>query len=850
MDIEIPIVADNDVVELSRSAINTICDAVLPLPAFNEESSEMATKVFRERLRKQLIGKKLVNAEAGMSALIDYVTRRQSISTIKDYTRVGLQSSEAISRVLAQSSQDAFKVVGDKKKVIASIVDTMRAVTSTVKDRKDQKVTIHFDQSYSKYGNFTLDEVVAMRSVFIQTNLKKLMLKRPKVGILEEFKGDKVSKSLRKLRQATVDVYKAEYIEPGTWNKLVIKTPKGINFSQSVLIMRFYFDHEMMYARNVSMLDIIKQFKGIIDAEDYNISLAASSMRDGIVDVCVNVGSSDSLSLVDHENLTLDSYIKEHISAAVIGGIPKVNDMRVHQVDLLKMFDSPKKPHIYTLAELGKKYLIEALEIEDEKDISEFESKIFVSEERVKGSTFLIKVDGIRYYYNPKLYGGYKRPTDQQLANVFAQYYCKLVFGDEGGDVDNLWVFELKVFSLKAYCIDYDPYISRILKYCELEHVKVEDHELMNLPYYIYVHSKDDPSELIKKRFAGELSKHSWKMIQEYSNAMGLTIGEDRDKFYKDHKDDFHKRLTKYVYAEVAVDKKGVTKQEKTFKYFDKYPYEQHVMSHAYTSIIKIPFVDRYKTTCNDWFTTTYTLGVDCARNNYTNEFYNITKESSSTDQRHIELFCDVVFEKGFPAGAGHYSSYVHDTGTTSQLSGDQQKSQLSKSFNRGPESAKNADVATLFGAPHIALGVRERYVLANERLEREKREEVFLRTQRTFVTSPADTEQSLDLSVKAMYIISDPFNVVANIAADANFDTSNPFEDFSVLDDDYVIEDIPSIVSAIRTASLEWLDKLNDRKSYVQVSKKQITLSDKSGVINITPLCDFLRTMAMSPFI
>jgi len=284
------------------------------------------------------------------------------------------------------------------------------------------------------------------------------------------------------------------------------------------------------------------------------------------------------------------------------------------------------------------------------------------------------------------------------------------------------------------------------------------------------------------------------------------------------------------------------------WRYFNKLPYEQHVLPHAYSNIVRIPFVNRYKTYCNDWYTTTYTLGADCARNNYTEEFYRVTDASSNADARHIEVFCDVVFEKGFPAGAGHYTGYVHEMGVISQLAGSQQKKQLAAAFNRPFESVKNVDVAGIVGSVAITQDSRSREVEANRRREQEARMRASINSRRGI--KPAESEQTLDLSVKAMYIANDPFNVSVDVVAPTTFAITVEPDDFSVISDDYIIQGMDALVSVIRANSESWRARLQGYRSYSKPVQVKIPLTEKSGVIDINPLFQFLFKMATSPFI
>lgn len=814
---------------ISRSVVNRICSSILPIPALDPFSSEAATRTFRERLRKQLTGKKLVETEENILELIEFVNRRQIIASVKDYTYIGQQSAGSMYGSIAQSSQDAFKAVGDKKKVISSVVGSMTAAVSTVKDRHDQKVIVHFDQNYSKFANFSLEEAVAMRSIFVSSVVGDLIKKEEEIGVMKEFEGDGVSKQLRKLRNLSKERYAIQDFEPESRNKTAAKIKSGDNFKKSILTMRFFFDHAELYSRSLTMMDVIDAFKNV--SGKYDMSICASSISKGIVDICVQSEDPEENSRVDEENVALDR-IKDDVLKSHIGGIQGVNHLAVNVENLTNMY-SVSRPHKYTLADLGKKRWMEENDIEDQS----MEIYIRKLDDGVEEGDYIIG----NLYYVP-FDNQFDIPSDDEITEGLANYYInELGFKD----IENVWVIELRVFKMKALCIDYESQIERLFNYCGLD-IHMEYHELMDLPYYVYTYSKRNPSDVIKKvlneAIYNRLPKYARDMIRTYAGNE-----DDMQKFYSENKKEIVDRITKYVYVTLSVDSKGTGKKS-SGKFFNKNPFDSHVTPHAYTKIIKFPFVDRYKTTCNDWHTMTYTLGADCARNNYAEEFYRITDAASNADPRHIELFCDVVFEKGFPAGTGYDKSHVHEAGSTTQLSEDKQKAQFAASFNKGPENIKNVDVATFFGSPPISKDSRRKEIEYNTYLENLERERALLRVKGA--SKLADAEKSLELSVKAMYMAADPFNVSDDVTDKVEFEMTEKFEDFSTYGDEYKITGVEDILASLKQGTAEWRDKLREYKPYVSTKKRTFELTEASGIINISPLLEYISKLPINTFL
>lgn len=768
---------------ISRVDIDTICNSVDLVPALDSHSSAMATKVFRERLRKQLTGKKWKGGEQALNAMIAYVTKRHNLACIPDYTFVGLQSSEALSKEIAQASQDAFKVVV-KVMVISALVDSMKSITETVKDRKDPKCIVHFDKGYSKLGNFTLQEAIAMRSVFVSTTISQLFKSPPLIGILEEFEGDGVVPELRQLRSKCMERYSTRLLPHGVWNKLAASIPSGEGFSTSVLIMRCVFDPAAMYARNVGMYSLTNAITDILSqfANDHKFCLAPSSLKDGIIDICVTgprgreVYTDEFMTKFDAESLVLDKIVEPSISFHTTGGIRGIVDMVVNRVDLTRLLTT-KQPHRYFVAECGRKLWADANDL----PLTNLDDYVAaVQAEEVFDTDILLYSDGVvSYVYEDREIPEY--PTSDELDNAYINYFMSL---HDGVTLESLWLIELDLVAMRRMGVTWEDEMRPMLEHCGIRILEVFNHELVDLPYYIYVDSEIDSSETITSVLGAEsvgIDQLPKEALSTYRKWAAVIQEEDEfesepDKFYEKHKAEVSQRVGKYTYATLSLSKKGTSKTKKYAKYLDVTPYEWHVLPHSYQDIIEVPFVDRHRTYSNDWYTNTFLMGADCARNIYTDEFYMLASVQSNTDPRHMELYCDVVFSKGYPVGCGQRGGDDHGSGALSQMGTVQQKKQLSMAYNTEAEGIESSDVATYYGAARIGADVKERQAAADLKSYYSQQELMKIRYGSQAVLQPDKTvtfashEDTTDIAVRSFFIGRDPFKVASDTLALALF--------------------------------------------------------------------------------
>lgn len=938
-------------VPITRRQIEWVCSYIDLVPALDTYSSKAATKVFVERLKKQLEGKQIKEGSQYLELLLTYVTKRHNIARIPDYTFGGLQAEEAISREIAQISQDAFKVVV-KTAVISNMVDSLQAITDTVKDRRDPICTVHFDKSYSKFHNYTRREVVAMRSVFVMTTIKDLFMDPPVVGVLEKFDNDNVPESLRELREVCLERYSAKSLKPEMWNK--ITAARDNPFSKSVLVMRFTFDPATIYARNLTMMDVVSTMRRALSSvSDYEVGISASSIKHATVDVCVwtpGAHKDKYSTMYEAELLVLDSEVRVMASSATTGGIKGIQAMSVNSVSLATLMKT-SKPSEYHMVDQGRRRWIRDYGLEEVPNLDDCVA-IMESKSLEDGHAILYEDGTNSYVYYPDSdYPDYEvtRPAEEDLDYAYANYLCK--------GADDVWVIELGAIAMKAVGITYEQEILPLLEYCGLDVIYVGYHELMDLPYYVYVSCPMDPSKVIalhtgmplnaydilsdpakesvaesfvaekskggttqgttqknvvaffeanKKEmltydalsdavkarvadlFAAERSEGGTKeksvaaffesnkkeiservVMYTYNNisaaakesVMELFVEEESKgnptannvaAFFEANRKEISERVGTYVYASMHLSRKGAGKVEQYYYNFNTVPYLLHVTPHAYQSILTVPFVDANRSYSNDWHTNTYTLGVDCARNIYAGEFYSLMPKPSTTDPRHIELFADIVFSSGHASGAGQNSGDDHGRGTMSQLNSDKQKRQLSKAFNKDPESIRSVDVATFYGAPPVPDMSKNVFVEASTKRQRREMEIAGIRTGKglPMATSFVVSEPALEASARARLIDNDPFSVVDDISAprvfpnlpDMSVSMVNMLLDDLIYVNDDLIDVNSNVLERVNSKLKKWEDDLARRRSYTRIVRP-IMLPDTARVVDLNALLAFLGT-------
>lgn len=747
---------------LKRSEINRICDAVLPIPSLDKTASEVHTSVVRERIRDQLIGISLIPTEEAIGMLISYIVNRQTLAFVKDDTNVGLPASEAASAGIAQASMSAFKATSYDMS-LATIVNQMNSVFSTVIDRSDQKVITHFDPAYAKNKrNYTLREVADMRSIFVRTTLEDLVLPdKTIIGVFEDYDGDgstpAAREAVRRIKRNFQQDSACSYIEPGRWNRVRAMKPDGIG----IICMRLHIDAQLAYSRGISMNMIISKISDLMI--DLNCSIVASGMQEGIIDILSREIGGNSLRILSELER-----VRTLFSTVQLSGLDTVNSMTLERIDLIDLITSYNRASEYHVAQLGMTRWLIANQrdgILSWRDLEE--DSYLVTEEELQSldPSLLLLLGSIGEevcIFFPG-YGG-RRASSDELTQLYIAYYCQDIRAES---IDNLWVLRLDVISMKVNCIDLELILS-ILDYCGIATLSIELSRTSQLVEYLYIESEENPKDVVRRHFDKEsylnmegtlLSSVAGSRVARLVRNLGETARLD---VLQNIESEFLNTMSKYYYAVLNVTKKKSTNKEGG-------PVIKHVASHTYTKILRYPFVSREKTTCNDWYTMNYVLGADAAKNNYIIETMQLFQRCDiQIDPRHLDLISDYVFERGEPAGMGLVPMKKHGIGFTHEFSTQNTTQQLSGGHLRAAEASESYTISTFMGTPPVGPRTKIREVEQARRLEEMQVTRMSLRggqNKKVVIPKsenvPAQNSDAIDIAIRSMFLDTDPYFTV-----------------------------------------------------------------------------------------
>jgi len=305
-------------------------------------------------------------------------------------------------------------------------------------------------------------------------------------------------------------------------------------------------------------------------------------------------------------------------------------------------------------------------------------------------------------------------------------------------------------------------------------------------------------------------------------------------------------RLRKYVYAILYVkrkDKKGKT------------AIDTHVIPHAYSEIIRFPFVDRNKTISNDWYNVQQVLGVEIARNNYIMEPYQLMLGcDAKIDLRHLTLIGDYIFEKGYSAGIGLHGQIKHGVGFLTQASIEQSEKQLIGSVFKGrAEPITNIAVSTFMGTPPI-LGIRSResQVKQMEKFEKIERSRTMIRFGKRKNVLPgnpqieATNEDAILLAVKALMIETDPYSSIPTITVEHEEMKTIMQPDDIKIKTTYTAK---TITDRVDKGLDQVLRKVRNLRSHRRKEISKPILPDSTKLIDMNVLYSFLATEGNSQY-
>jgi hypothetical protein len=840
--------------KLTRVAINTICDSIQPVPSLDPVASHYSSINVVERFRDQLTKVEMIQKPETIASLVNYINKRQGLAFIKDDTNVGLPASEEGSASIAQASQSLFKATGHDVS-LTTVVNQMSSVLSTVTDRSDQKVTVHFDPFYApNRKNYSLKEIVDMRALFPYTTLQDIIIPDGvKTGIIGNFEGDGLNADMKRIKEEYINEFFAPVMEPKPWNKVYTIR----NGKIGIICMRIRLDSQLMYSRNITMSQVINGLSG--KTEGMSVSICASSMQEGIVDVLSKYTSKLTTNDIPHILAGMDR-MKRNFGAIGLSGLPKVQSMSLSRVDILKLFVSYGKAEQYHVSNLGMKLWLAKSDLKD-LTWKNIENKVYLVSEDEKNEEGFYELgyigDDLVCVYSTNNLPDYEKPTEDELTDLYVQYYCINRNPLEEADFNELWVINLDALSMKINCVDMQL-VDDLLDFCGIDVIGHEKSRTSELIEYIYVKSKTNPKDIIDRHFQAKsytkenltgdneiLSANAIDMVNKslLSQVSHLTPEKKEnfvDSILRNIEVQFLNRISKYYYAILNVSKKEQGKE--------KGPIVEHVVSHVYSEIIRYPFVSREKTTCNDWHTMCYVLGADAAKNNYILEPGELFASCDiKMDPRHLELLADYVFERGTAAGIGLIGLAKHGVGIMHEISIKKPYQQLAAAHLRGAESAAHYSTSTVMGTVPRGIGTKEREVEQFKKMEEMERATVLLRYgQNKNVKIPgkgyADNSDAVGLAVRSTLLETDPYFGIPTITIKnaktpkylGELETPSTIYSYKILNKVTSVADLDAIYARLKLS-----------REYTGHIKKIITLETTCNILDMDKLYTFFTQNA-----
>jgi hypothetical protein len=818
---------------LSRRQINLICDSIAEKKNMDGFSSYFTNRNIKEQIKSQLIEINVNLSDNSIEMLKGFISKRIFLSNIHDDELIGNRSAEANSASISDLSMDAFKAT-EKNITLPSIVAQMSSIMATTKNRNDQRVIVHFDRDYAtEMNNFNLREVSDMRYLFASTKIKDLVREQT-IGVLTDFDQDRVSKNNRAIKKELIDKYSAPIIEHGIWNIIDAISNSKTLAKKSILCIRLEFNITEMYKRSIGLPEIAEFIGKSINSQLKTCEIIPSSFKEGIIDILPG-----SISGYDEQAIYIHKTIIQSLDA-VISGIPQVKEANVEKINLFSLLLSSNYAQEYYVAELGRKKIAPEIswdKIEYESIIVKKDDKSFDDDSIILGEVYrdetIMKIIYPASYYNTS---NIDKPTEREMTEVYINKYTS----NKG--MKNLWVLTLDYIKMRLNCVDIDL-IKNLINFSGLDIYSTElcrtSDDKRDIRY-IYIYSERNPKDIIKihidekyysleSNFIGTeiradslVSERSLKYIKNKAKDGSL---DSISSYISNIRINVLSRLSHYYYIILECEKKNPRKASAQ----GSSPITENVSSRVYVDIISFPFVDRFKTTSNDWYTMCYVLGADAARNNYVLEPYILfSKCGIKQDPRHIELLGDYIFERGVPAGVSVYGAATHGKGTTSEAMISNAYDKFINAYNREPERAEIEAVSNLLGSVPAGTKDRESVVKMFDRMKRDEEERTEIKKRRLAKFKGVDhiekptASDSISLSVRSMFIDIDPYYSIPLVEI-TNFTPLQVPEDIFVKTTE-PNKDILSIVKAMAVSKLSLIKNM-----------KPAVIS-KSSIINVSP--------------
>ena len=725
-----------------------ICDDVPTPPAIELFAGRHARENIVSGIREQLVSfqGQFEQSDRNVEDLGSAMVRQEYASQLQDGVRVGLQTGEAMSVGPGAALQKLFSSVEQKGGTVIDMVGQLDTVMRTVLNRSDQLITAHFDRDWFPLNNNVaanpgLHAVKSLEAVFVTTKIADLLLKTSvnknrgyTIGVLDSFPQDAVSPETLQKRQDLKDKNYATSIKVEPWDIVGTWTAAGPYIAGSLQMMRIFLDPDLMYARRVTMEKVVRTLMSPSAGvrAGGNFYAISSSITRGVVDIFPGILGSDAFPQERAERVLLGNTIVMSLDeeSMEVSGVAGVLSFDVVKVDLTRQINfRPANRH--AVARLGRDFVVRESWGGSEVAWEDFEDKaVLLPSEEVDNSDIFLGVVGDwvcvvpRHRHRHRSELAHPRlPNPEDVTRLLIEKYA----GPDG--LKNLWCGTLDQFGISAHCLSVDL-LKEMLQYCGLKVMGYSRHDTLmtRVPGVgvldsIYVRSAVNPKDIIQwhsdvgnykpsdlqtmsddaRALVRERARTARKRVQDFlDNNAGLL---DLDHYFS------------YYYAKMKCRKKDSTSKGGNIP--------NHVVSHPYWAVMAYPFVDKDKTTCNDWNTSTYSLGVMAARNNYLVELQHLYS-NQTLDRKHLERFADYVFVNKFPAGIGFHGSKKSGMGAVSLMAIEQSESLLlTEMFNKPVESASNLAVSVLFGlgAEGVAVageGSRERSVQMFSQLRRE----------------------------------------------------------------------------------------------------------------------------------
>ena len=683
---------------LSRQTVQVICDDVPTPIGIDLFAAQHARENIVAGVREQLVffDGEFDQTEDNVREVGDALSRAEYAAYMPDGTRQGLRSAEALTVGPGYMLQKLFSsVVQEPGTTVIDMVDQLDTVMRTVNNRRDQLITMHVDRAWFPLGsNPSIHSIKSLESVFVSTRIGDLLLKNPSnknrgyvMGVMETFATDGVSEEVLRQRQHLIDESYAVTIGARSWDLTAMYTPASTYVSNSLQMMRLFFDPSLLFARRVTMENIVRTLMSTpVGARSTGSFYAvSSSIADGIIDIFPGRVGSDAFPQDRAERVLLGNAIVMSLDEdfMTVSGLPGILSFDVVRVELMKYITfSPSNVHL--VAERGRRKLVgrrpwkdfEALAVLLPPGDAPADSDIFLG--MVGNQSCIVPVIPIL---------GAHLPSHDDITRLLVEQFA----GERG--LSDLWCGTLEQVGISAHCLEYRLF-QEMLAYCGLEVVGGGRHDTLmsaspgvGVLSAIYVRSTVNPRE-----------------VMEHHGVSGDMASSDA--------------YFNYYYAKLKCKKKDSSSKGGNIP--------NHVTAHPYWAVMAFPFVDKNRTTCNDWSTMTYSLGVVGARNNYLDEFRHLYSRQV-IDMRHLEVFADYVFLNVFPAGIGFHGSKRSGMGSVSLMAMQQSESLLvTEMYNKPIEPASNLAVSVLFGlgAEGVAIngqGSRERAVDMFALMQREQ---------------------------------------------------------------------------------------------------------------------------------